>query len=164
MRNRLRAHVLGAVHPMELRSAAVQSASASASVGAASQATHAGSSHRPASSLHTPWASDDSGTTLHMCNRWRDHVSGAEDQDLGDGSSDDDPSSCSSSPQSSPDRSASDVFPEDEPFKEDEKVVAEWRMKSYASSTIVRILCCLIVMLFLFSIWCRVRQAGPSRS
>ena len=133
MRNRLRAHVLGAVHSMELRSAAVKSASASASVGAASQATHAGSSHLPASSLHNPWASDDSGTTLHMCNRWRDHVSGAEDQDLGYGSSDDDSSSCLSSPQSSPNGSASDVFPEDEPFEEDEKVVAEWRMKSYAS-------------------------------
>jgi hypothetical protein len=149
MCNRLLAHVLGAVQHRVLRSETSQSAAASASVGAASQATHAGSSNHPASSLQNPWAIADFGTTLHMCNRWRDHVSGAEDEDLGHGSSDDD-SSNASSPQSSADASAFDVIPEDEPFKEDEKVVAEWRMKSLASSTIVRILCCLIVICFCF--------------
>ena len=160
MPNRWRAHVSGAVTCRELRSKlAARAAAASASVGAASKATYAGSSRRPAArSANRSANSDDTeddinfGTTLYMRNRWRAHVSGAEHGDdvLGFGSSDDDESSRSSSPPSSPGRFPSEPCPEDEPFEEDEKVVAEWRMNSYATSTIVRIVCCRLVTLFLF--------------
>ena len=188
MRNRWRAHVSGAVRHRKLRSkTAARRAAASTSVGAASGATAAGRSLRPAApsanrcltkaratcTQGSPSSSSDSdenedysdsGTTLYMRNRWRAYVSGAEyvDRDLGYGSSDDDRSSRSSSPPSYPRSSHADVevFLDDEPFQEDETVVAEWRIGSYARSTIVRIVCCRF-RFFFFLIWCRVRQAGP---
>ena len=127
-------------------------------------ATRAKGSLSSAMDAHAIEDDSHSGTTLYMRNRWRAYVSGAEyvDRDLGYGSSDDDRSSRSSSPPSYPRSSHADVevFLDDEPFQEDETVVAEWRIGSYARSTIVRIVCCRF-RFFFFLIWCRVRQAGP---
>jgi hypothetical protein len=160
MFNRWRAHVFTAVarclrsktvaqSAAALAKTVAQSAAAVASIGASSRATRARGAAAP--SCNSPATSDemeddsDNGKTLHMFNRWRAHVLDAEQKVLGFGSSDDDEYSPSSSPPSSPGIDFHEFCPEDEPFEEDEKVVAEWRMNSYATSTIVRIVfssCC----------------------